>query len=75
MATATASQKSDLPLLFRFGLQTLLSIHVILIHKCLPFILDKVVQDTEGRFVIITGFLYGERILIGSVYAPNTNDG
>ena len=46
----------------------------ILIHKCLPFTLDKVVRDTEGRFVIITGFLYGERVLIGSVYAPNTFD-
>uniref|UniRef100_A0A3P8S110 Endonuclease/exonuclease/phosphatase domain-containing protein n=1 Tax=Amphiprion percula TaxID=161767 RepID=A0A3P8S110_AMPPE len=44
----------------------------ILIHKRLPFTLDKIVQDKEGRFVIITGFLHGEQILIGSVCAPNS---
>lgn len=43
----------------------------ILIHKKLPFTLDEVVKEDEGRFVIISGFLYGERILIGSVYGPN----
>ena len=43
----------------------------ILIHKNLPFTLDKVIKDDEGRFVIISGFLYGERTLIGSVYGPN----
>uniref|UniRef100_A0A3P9HHD5 exodeoxyribonuclease III n=1 Tax=Oryzias latipes TaxID=8090 RepID=A0A3P9HHD5_ORYLA len=44
----------------------------ILIHKHLPFTIDKIVQDKEGRFVLITGFLYGEQIMIGSVYAPNS---
>lgn len=44
----------------------------ILIHKHLPFTLDKIVQDKEGRFVIITGFLHGQQIMIGSVYAPNS---
>lgn len=46
----------------------------ILIHKNLTFTLDKVIQDTEGRYVAVTGCLYGERVLIGSVYAPNTFD-
>lgn len=46
----------------------------ILIHKHLTFTLDKVIRDTEGRFVVITGCLYGERILIGSAYTPNTFD-
>lgn len=44
----------------------------ILIHKNLPFVLERVVKDEEGRFVVITGILYGEKIQIGSVYAPNT---
>ena len=44
----------------------------ILIHKKLPFTLEEMIKDDEGRFVIISGFLYGERILIGSVYGPNT---
>lgn len=44
------------------------------IHKHLAFTLDKVIRDTDGRFIIITGVLYGEIILIGSVYAPNTSD-
>jgi len=44
----------------------------ILIHKNLPFTLDEVIKDDEGQFVFISGFLYGERILIGSVYGPNT---
>uniref|UniRef100_A0A3B3D4Y1 exodeoxyribonuclease III n=1 Tax=Oryzias melastigma TaxID=30732 RepID=A0A3B3D4Y1_ORYME len=44
----------------------------IIIHKHLPFTLDKVVRDREGRFVLITGFMYGEQIMIGSVYAPNS---
>ena len=44
----------------------------ILIHKKLPFVLEKIVKDEEGRYVAITGILYGEKLLIGSVYAPNT---
>lgn len=34
--------------------------------------MEEVLKDDEGQFVIVTGFLYGERILIGSVYGPNT---
>uniref|UniRef100_A0A3B4ZXX0 Uncharacterized protein n=1 Tax=Stegastes partitus TaxID=144197 RepID=A0A3B4ZXX0_9TELE len=44
----------------------------ILIYKKLPFTLEEVIQDDEGRFITISGFLYGERILIGSVYGPST---
>lgn len=46
----------------------------ILIHKHLQFTLEKVMQDTEGRYVVVTGWLYGERVLIGSAYAPSTFD-
>lgn len=43
----------------------------ILIHKKLPFTLEEVIKDDEGRFVIVTVCLYGECNLIGSVYGPN----
>lgn len=43
----------------------------ILIHKKLQFTLEEIIKDDEGRFVIISGFLFGERILIGSIYGPN----
>ena len=43
----------------------------ILINKNTPFILEACIKDTEGRYVIVTGTLYGERITIGCVYAPN----
>uniref|UniRef100_A0A8C6K9K2 exodeoxyribonuclease III n=1 Tax=Nothobranchius furzeri TaxID=105023 RepID=A0A8C6K9K2_NOTFU len=46
----------------------------LLIHKNLPFTLNAIVRDTDGRFILITGLLYGEQILLGSVYAPNTFD-
>uniref|UniRef100_A0A3Q3NRE5 exodeoxyribonuclease III n=1 Tax=Labrus bergylta TaxID=56723 RepID=A0A3Q3NRE5_9LABR len=46
----------------------------ILIHKNMSFKLEKVIHDTEGRYVVITGFLYGEHVLMGSAYAPNTFD-
>uniref|UniRef100_A0A3Q4HJU4 exodeoxyribonuclease III n=1 Tax=Neolamprologus brichardi TaxID=32507 RepID=A0A3Q4HJU4_NEOBR len=45
-----------------------------LIHKNLPFTLNTIVRDTDGRFILITGLLYGEQILLASVYAPNTFD-
>uniref|UniRef100_A0A672FX15 Endonuclease/exonuclease/phosphatase domain-containing protein n=1 Tax=Salarias fasciatus TaxID=181472 RepID=A0A672FX15_SALFA len=28
-------------------------------------------KDDQGRYVLITGYLYGEHIFIGCVYAPN----
>uniref|UniRef100_A0A3B4H1Y3 Endonuclease/exonuclease/phosphatase domain-containing protein n=1 Tax=Pundamilia nyererei TaxID=303518 RepID=A0A3B4H1Y3_9CICH len=37
---------------------------VILIHKNLPFTLNTIVRDTDGRFILITGLLYGEQILL-----------
>lgn len=44
----------------------------ILIHKKLPFTLEEVIKDEGGRYVIISGSLFGEQILIGSIYGPNT---
>uniref|UniRef100_A0A3Q1EB90 exodeoxyribonuclease III n=1 Tax=Acanthochromis polyacanthus TaxID=80966 RepID=A0A3Q1EB90_9TELE len=43
----------------------------ILIHKKLPFTLEEVIKDDGGRYVIISGFLFGEHILIGSIYGPS----
>lgn len=44
----------------------------ILLHKRLPFTLEKCIKDNEGRYVIISGFLYGERLILGCIYSPNT---
>lgn len=44
----------------------------ILLHKRLPFTLEKCTKDSEGRYVIILGYLYGERLTLVCVYSPNT---
>ena len=44
----------------------------ILLHKRLPFTLEKCIKDHEGRYVIISGFLYGEGLILGCIYSPNT---
>uniref|UniRef100_A0A3P9HFR2 exodeoxyribonuclease III n=1 Tax=Oryzias latipes TaxID=8090 RepID=A0A3P9HFR2_ORYLA len=46
----------------------------ILIHQNLALTVDKVIQHADGRYILVTGLLYGEKILLGSVYAPNTFD-
>uniref|UniRef100_A0A3Q0QX31 exodeoxyribonuclease III n=1 Tax=Amphilophus citrinellus TaxID=61819 RepID=A0A3Q0QX31_AMPCI len=43
----------------------------ILIHRSLPFTLEKTMSDKDGRYVLISGYLYGEHILIGCIYGPN----
>ena len=42
-----------------------------LINKNILFTFEKFVKVCQGRYVIITGFLYGEHIMILCVYAPN----
>lgn len=44
----------------------------ILLHKRLPFTLEKCYKDSEGRYVIISGLLYGEKLILGCIYSPNT---
>uniref|UniRef100_A0A672P311 exodeoxyribonuclease III n=1 Tax=Sinocyclocheilus grahami TaxID=75366 RepID=A0A672P311_SINGR len=44
----------------------------ILIHKKLHFRFEDMIKDTGGRYILILGQLFGERVLIGSVYAPNS---
>ena len=41
----------------------------ILINKHVPFIFDKNISDPEGRFILITGSLYGQPITILNIYA------
>ncbi len=43
-------------------------------HRSLPFKLDKTIIDKEGHYVLISGYIYGEHILIGCVYAPTIYD-
>lgn len=42
----------------------------VLIRKRLAFMLDKAIQDRDGRFVVLTVVQYVEKGLLGSVYAP-----
>lgn len=46
----------------------------VLIHRSLPFTLDKSISDKEGRYVLLSGYLYSELIVLGCVYAPNNYD-
>uniref|UniRef100_A0A8C1R9D1 exodeoxyribonuclease III n=1 Tax=Cyprinus carpio TaxID=7962 RepID=A0A8C1R9D1_CYPCA len=47
---------------------------IILIHKNLPLVVTDTYKDTEGRIILAKGTLYGEIILLGSIYSPNVND-
>ncbi|XDV45285.1 hypothetical protein PO909_013405 [Leuciscus waleckii] len=42
----------------------------ILLHCSLPFTLDKTISDKEGRNVLLSGYLYGEHVVFGCIYAP-----
>ncbi len=44
----------------------------ILTHKKLNFKFEDMIKDTGGCYILILGQLLSERVLIGSVYAPNT---
>uniref|UniRef100_R4G9D5 Reverse transcriptase domain-containing protein n=1 Tax=Anolis carolinensis TaxID=28377 RepID=R4G9D5_ANOCA len=43
----------------------------ILIKDNLNFELEKVIKDTEGRFIMIIGKINNSQVTIASVYAPN----
>lgn len=46
----------------------------ILIQNHIPFELEKVVADSSGRFVIVSGKLCNTPVVLASVYAPNWDD-
>lgn len=42
----------------------------VLVHKSLSFQVIHEILDTDGRYVILKGFLYGKMVTLGSIYAP-----
>lgn len=46
----------------------------ILIKKSVPFTAAKILPDTQGRYVIVTGKLYGHLVMLVNIYAPNVDD-
>lgn len=46
----------------------------ILIQNHIPFQLEKLVADSFGRFVIVSGQLCNIPVILASVYAPNWDD-
>ena len=44
----------------------------ILIAKNIPFKLSLSIIDKDGRYIIITGFLYNVKCTLINIYAPNT---
>lgn len=46
----------------------------ISINKNIPFNLEKSVTDPNGRFILISGSIYGTPITFLNVYAPNTDE-
>lgn len=42
----------------------------ILIHKSVNFTCSKVLSDTNGRYLVLRGKLYGTPVLLVNVYAP-----
>lgn len=47
---------------------------ITLIHKNLTFTVISSCKNTEGRYILVKGVLYGENILLGNIYAPNVQD-
>lgn len=43
----------------------------ILIDKQVPFIFEKQILDSEGRYILITGSLFGQHMTMLNIYAPN----
>lgn len=46
----------------------------ILIQNGIPFVAEDVIADTNGRFVIVSGTLCHNKVILASVYAPNWDD-
>uniref|UniRef100_A0A3P9IZ02 Endonuclease/exonuclease/phosphatase domain-containing protein n=1 Tax=Oryzias latipes TaxID=8090 RepID=A0A3P9IZ02_ORYLA len=46
----------------------------ILLHRILPFTFEKELKDSQGRYILLSGHLYGEQVVFGCVYAPNVYD-
>ena len=46
----------------------------ILIHKSVPFSVSQVISDPNGRFIIITGKMCGNSLILANVYGPDWDD-
>lgn len=46
----------------------------ILIQNEIPFVAEDVIADSNGRFVIVSGTLCYNKVILASVYAPNWDD-
>ncbi len=46
----------------------------ILINKTTPFIISKVMPDSQGRYIIVTGKLYHNSVTLVNIFAPNVDD-
>lgn len=46
----------------------------ILIRKGISFTSEKVISDSSGRFVIVTGRLLDKQVIFVNIYAPNFDD-
>lgn len=46
----------------------------ILIRKSISFTSEKVISDSSGRYVIVTGRLLDRKVILVNIYAPNFDD-
>lgn len=46
----------------------------ILVARHVHFEADNITADKNGRFVIVSGKLFNTKVILASVYAPNTDD-
>ena len=46
----------------------------ILINKKIPFNLEKIITDPNGRFVLVCGHIWGKLITFLNIYAPNADE-
>lgn len=47
---------------------------MIMIHKSIPYQIDKVINDPNGRFLIVQGNLLSTRLNLITVYGPNDDN-
>lgn len=46
---------------------------ITMIHKSIPFQIDKIIQDPLGRYVIVQGSLLSKQLNLINVYGPNND--
>lgn len=46
----------------------------ILINRRVPFVLEHVVKDNYGKYIVLKGYIASESITIANVYAPNQDE-